>query len=53
VLHDCLPRHPRQHRGELEERLAIALVELIEEQPAAGVDKRPEHLFLIHNLQVT
>ena len=44
VLHDAEPRHGRQRRLQLTERLAIALEEPVEQRPAAGVGQRAEHL---------
>ena len=42
VLHDPEARHRRQGLAQLTERLAIALVELVEQDPATGVAERPE-----------
>ena len=44
VLHDAEPRHLRQGRLQLSQRLAITLEEPVEQRPAAGVGQRPEHL---------
>ena len=42
VLHDPEARHPRQVHAQLTERLAIALEELVEQDPPTWVGERPE-----------
>ena len=44
VLHDAEPRHLRQRRLEVSQRLAITLEEPVEQRPPAGVGQRAEHL---------
>jgi hypothetical protein len=48
VAHDPKARHLRQVRLELEERLAVALEELIQQQPPAAVGNGPENPVLSH-----
>ena len=42
VLHDPEARHRGQVHAQLTERLAIALEELVEQDPPTGVGERPE-----------
>jgi hypothetical protein len=42
MLHDPEARHPRQVHAQLTERLAIALEELVEQDPPTWVGERPE-----------
>ena len=44
VLHDAEPRHRRQRRLQLSQRLAITLEEPVEQRPATGIGQRAEHL---------